>query len=373
MLLTLGGLIIIRMRVLEFTPDVPLEAGGGGMMRHITGLAGYLREAGHQVTIVSARVPPGTPLPPGTVRARGLGVLPLIRAADVVHVHGGRMVEVATTALLAWATRTPFLYTPHAYYDRPAPPSPSLAQRGRQWVRIARKTAWDQVIERFLLSHASAAILLSQPWVQYLAERRLPVHRVTVLPSATDSRPVEVTAEHLPGSPAILSVGRLDPVKRIDDVIAALTEPSLRSAQLHIVGRGTERSQLEQVARERHVDDRVRFYGFVPDEEVARLAAGADIYVIASREEGMPVTLIEMLQRGLPVAASDISGHRPLLTDLGLEDRLFPVGDRAALAEAVTHSIAAGLPAGTVEAVGARYSWHATGPRMLALYEAAVA
>ncbi|RJQ11514.1 MAG: glycosyltransferase [Dehalococcoidia bacterium] len=360
------------MRVLEFTPDIPLEYGGGGMMRHIIGLSRYLRDAGHEVTIASARVPAGALLAPGFVRARGLGVVPYIRQVDVIHVHGGRMPEVALTALLARAFRKPFLYTPHAYYDTPPTLQGSLQQRVRQWLRVTRKTVWDQVVERALLRWARAVVLLSEPWVTYLRDRHLPTGRVVIIPSATEPVLIEPISERLIGSPAILSVGRLDPVKCIDDVIAALREPGLGAAHLHVVGRGLERERLEAEAHSYGVSDRVHFYGFVPDEEVAGLAAGADVYVIASREEGMPLTLIEMILRGLPVAASDIPGHRPLLESLGLEDRMFPLHARRALAETVTRSVAEGVPAGMPEQLASRYSWGVVGQRILDLYRTAL-
>lgn len=375
MLPALGGLVIIGIHILEFTPDVPLESGGGGMMRHITGLASFLRIEGHEVTIVSARAAASAPLPAGMVRARGLGVLPLIRRADVVHVHGGRMVEVALTACLAWVARKPFLYTPHAYYDTPLPRGTTTGQRARQWLRTARKVAWDQVVERALLRRGFRTIVLAPFWVDYLRARHLPVGRVAVIPNAVDLSVLEVLPRMpgtLPGSPALLTVGRLDEVKQVEVIIRALVVPGMEQAHLHVVGTGPDLGRLQGGAFRGGVAERVTWHGFVDDHRVAKMTASADAFVIASRQEGLPTTVLESLVRGTPVVASDIPPHRHILGVAG-EQTLYRLGDVTDLARAAQMAAGRTVDDAARERVRVAFSWQTNAGRILALYEEAVA
>ena len=361
------------MRILEFTTDVPLELGGGGMMRHIVGLTGFLEARGHEVTIATARAPEGASLPPGFVRARGLGVIPLIRRADLVHVHGGRMVENALTAFLAWLLRKPFVYTPHAYYDTPLPQRPTPRQRLKHLLRVARKAAWDQVAERFLLGRGQRTILLAPFWVDYVRAKHLPAGRIAVIPNAIDLAGIEVVPRasgSLEGAPSLLTVGRLDEVKHVDDIVRALAEPGMEAAVLHVVGTGPDRPRIEEAAWRAGVPDRVRWHGFVDDHEVARMMAGAHVFVIASRQEGLPTTVLEALTRGTPVVASDIPPHRHILEIAG-ERSLFPLGDATALARMAQLVTGRDVPEGARERIRQAFSWDMNAPLILDVYEAA--
>lgn len=362
------------MRVLEFTPDIPLEYGGGGMMRHIIGLSRHLRDAGHEVTIASARVPADVPLAPGFVRARGLSVVPFVRQTDIVHVHGGRMPEVALAAFFAWAFRKPFFYTPHAYYDTPPTLRPSLRQQVHQWLRATRKAVWDQVVERALLSFSSRTILLAPFWLDYLRTRRLPVGRVAIIPNAVDLASIEVltrTPGLLGGTPSLLTVGRLDEVKHVDDTIRALTVEGMERAELHVVGVGPDRDRQRAVATREGVVDRVTWHGFVDDHHVAEMTAGAHAFVIASRQEGLPTAAIESLVRGTPVVASDIPPHRHIL-DVAGEATLYRLGDAEALARTALAVAGRSVDKMTRERVTVAFSWERNARLVLTLYEAAL-
>lgn len=361
------------MRILEFTPDVPLEYGGGGMMRHIIGLSTFLRAKGHEVTIATARVPADAPLHPGFVRARGLGVVPHVRRADVVHVHGGRMAENALTAFLAWVLRTPFVYTPHAYYDTPLPKRPTRRDLARHVLRLARKTAWDQVVERFLLARGSRTILLAPFWVDYVRSRRLPAGRSDVIPNAVDLTSIEVLPRapgELAGSPSLLTVGRLDEVKHVDDAVRALAEPGMEQAILHVVGTGPDLPRLQAIAASIGVAQRVTWHGFVDDRRVAEMTAGAGAFVIASRQEGLPTTVLESLVRGTPVIASDIPPHRHIFA-IASESTLFRLGDPADLARVAVATAGREVVAEKRARVRQAFSWEVNAPRVLAVYEAA--
>ena len=93
------------------------------------------------------------------------------------------------------------------------------------------------------------------------------------------------------------------------------------------------RSAWEASVARAGVADRVRLAGARDDG--AMLVAGFDVAVLSSWYEGMPRTVVEAVAHGVPVVASDV-GSVDHLVEHGVSGRLVPVGDRAALAAALT-------------------------------------
>ncbi|QVQ53954.1 glycosyltransferase [Spiractinospora alimapuensis] len=131
----------------------------------------------------------------------------------------------------------------------------------------------------------------------------------------------------LPDRPTIVFVGRLDPEKRIDEIIRAL--PFLaehHDAQLALVGTGQCRASLAALAQSLGVTDRVRFLGFVPDEELPFAYSAADAFAIASVAELQSIATLEAMATGLPIVAAEAMalGH---LVHPGHNGFLYPPGD----------------------------------------------
>jgi glycosyltransferase involved in cell wall biosynthesis len=135
----------------------------------------------------------------------------------------------------------------------------------------------------------------------------------------------------------ILAVGRLWPQKRYRDLIwaAELLATMRGDTSLVIVGDGPQSAELlrhrDAVSKKLHV----RFAGHRSD--VAQLLGGADAFWIGSEFEGQSNGVIEAMQAGLPVVASDIPGNR----DLVIHEQtgfLIKLGDSAAMAKA-THQL----------------------------------
>ena len=115
----------------------------------------------------------------------------------------------------------------------------------------------------------------------------------------------------------ILNVGRLQPVKNHAFLILACR--ALKSSGLQfrcsIAGEGEERSRLENLIRALGLDDEVELLGHVPREQLASLYAQADLVVLTSRSEGIPVTLMEAMSMEKLVLAPDITGIPELVKD----------------------------------------------------------
>jgi glycosyltransferase involved in cell wall biosynthesis len=156
----------------------------------------------------------------------------------------------------------------------------------------------------------------------------------------------------------IAFIGRLDPVKRVHLLVAAIAQlrASLdRPVVLTIAGDGPERSRLEQLARRAALCDVVTFLGEVAD--VRPVLAAADVFVLPSAQEGLPFTILEAFAGHRPVVAFDVPGVRELVRN-GETGLLCPDGDVGALAQAL-RSLALNPQAGIILSTNARQLWEA--------------
>jgi glycosyltransferase involved in cell wall biosynthesis len=110
-------------------------------------------------------------------------------------------------------------------------------------------------------------------------------------------------------------VGRLVQIKRVDVLIDAAALASAREPRLRvaIVGDGELRGALEQRVSHLGFDETVRFLGF--REDLPRIAAGSDLAVLSSENEGTPVALIEAAAAGLPAIATAVGGVADIVTE----------------------------------------------------------
>ncbi|MGH1489343.1 MAG: glycosyltransferase [Acidimicrobiales bacterium] len=109
--------------------------------------------------------------------------------------------------------------------------------------------------------------------------------------------------------------------------------------QLTVVGDGPDRKKLEQRAKDRGLGDRVHFVGSKSQAEVAELLRTADIFVLPSYAEGVPVVVMEALGTGLPVVASFVGGMAELVDD-GATGFLVRPGDPVQLADRIGKLVA---------------------------------
>lgn len=132
--------------------------------------------------------------------------------------------------------------------------------------------------------------------------------------------------------PTLITVGRLSHDKAVDDLLRAfsLIYQKKTDAALLVVGDGVERSALEALAKDLQLDERVFWLGM--REDVPQLLAASDIYISASRREGLPLSILEAMMASLPLVVTDVGEVSTLVAgDAGL---LVPHSDPACLAEA---------------------------------------
>jgi glycosyltransferase involved in cell wall biosynthesis len=136
----------------------------------------------------------------------------------------------------------------------------------------------------------------------------------------------------------LLFVGNLVPVKGIDVLVAACGRLRNSAWQLHIIGDGPQRAALQRAAAAAGIGQRVTFHGAITHENLPDWFRAADLFVLASRSEGVPNVLLEAMACGLPLVASEVGGI-PEIADQGAS-RLVPPERPDALAEAITDMLA---------------------------------
>jgi glycosyltransferase involved in cell wall biosynthesis len=209
----------------------------------------------------------------------------------------------------------------------------------------------------------------------------IPASRLHLIPGGVDVRrfaeatPIERRTIGVPqDAKLLLWVGRLDPVKGLDDLVDAVAMLNDPGVVLVLTGEGSYEPTVRRRIEKAGLLNRVRLIG--RRDDAPNLLAAADAFVFPSRTEGMPNALLEAMAAARPIVASDIPGCRNLIThnETGL---LTPPCRPAELADGIRRLIrdtdlAGRLARAARQRVEAHYSFHATVARYAALYEAVV-
>jgi glycosyltransferase involved in cell wall biosynthesis len=159
--------------------------------------------------------------------------------------------------------------------------------------------------------------------------------RTVVIPTAVDGAAAP-EARHDGRPPRLVTVGRLaapkDPVTFVR-ALARVREPFAAV----VVGDGPDRARVEAEIRAAGLAGTVELAG--ERRDVDRLLAAADVFVLSSRSEGAPLSVLEAMAAGVPVVASAVGGVPEIVGDAGL---LVPPEDPDALAAAIDRLLADG-------------------------------
>jgi glycosyltransferase involved in cell wall biosynthesis/uncharacterized membrane protein len=163
-----------------------------------------------------------------------------------------------------------------------------------------------------------------------LRTRACACERSAVVHNAVDLRTFRVAATR-GEPPQIISVGRFAYPKDHVTLVRAMAsvESDFRAI---LVGEGPDQPALANEVRRLGLAPNVELLGARSD--VPELLAGADVFVLSSRSEGLPMSVLEAMAAGLPVVATDVGG----VSELVLEEEtglLVPRGDTTALAQAL--------------------------------------
>lgn len=215
-------------------------------------------------------------------------------------------------------------------------------RRWRLVTTLHNQDAWrgwrHRAADRLLARVPDACVAVSEAVAGYYGNHGIPAGRLSVIPNGIapgSELPVEPLSA---GVPVIRACGRLVPNKGFDVLVSAARLLCDRGAsfRLEIVGDGPVRSELEKAIGDAGVSDCVRLLGERTDAR--SLIAGADVFVLSSRLEGLPLVVLEALHAARPVVATDIAGLMGIVEN-GVTGLVVPVENPAGLAGAVERLI----------------------------------
>jgi len=166
--------------------------------------------------------------------------------------------------------------------------------------------AFNRALYKLLYPRADAVICQTPAMKSELASLIGDRANFCILPNPLDIATIRSAAQVRPKStsgPHVLSIGRLSHEKGLDlllDAFATLL-PTYPNAHLTILGVGAEASNLQNQCRALKIKDSVRFVGYVTHPE--QWFADATLFVLPSRQEGLPNALLEAAAAGLPIVA----------------------------------------------------------------------
>lgn len=173
----------------------------------------------------------------------------------------------------------------------------------------------------------------------------------------------------------LLCVTRMVPEKSVITLLQAMPAIAARfpGAILSIVGDGYLREPLERYCQDQGITQHVHFLGRLGNAALPDMYRSAKLLACPSLQEGLGLTLAEAMACGCPVIASDIPGHRDLVTD-GVTGLLFSPGDAGQLAERISRILSDPALCETFardarQTIEEKLGWHTIGPRYSALLD----
>ena len=246
------------------------------------------------------------------------GWLLATRKPDVVYLltsSGASLVRKALVAELARLVRRPYVLHVHA---------------GGFDAHYASAPRWERWLVRRVLGGAALVIALSPTWADRL--RSIVACRTTSIPN-----PVAIPREpaSLDSSPTcIVSLGRLGERKGSRVLVQAFaTLVDRPEARLVLAGDG-DLASVAAEAKRLGVNDRVDLPGWIGPRERVQTLSTATIFALPSREEGLPVSLLEAMAYGLPSVVSPVGGIPDVFED-GRHGYFVPPDDPDALADRI--------------------------------------
>ncbi len=297
-------------RILICSAQVPFVRGGAELL--VEGLRDALREAGHLVDIVNL---PYTWQPHERIAESALAW----RMLDLTQVAGQAIDLVICTKFPSYAVRHPrkvvwLVHQHRQIYDWYGTPLSDFANTPED--REVRETVMR--LDRATLGEATQRFTISRNVGERL-RRFCGLHSQVLYPPSRYAKQLHAG----PYGDYLLSDARLDVAKRLDLLLRALSAMN-QPMRCILISTGPERERLESLARTLGIEERIEFRGFVPDDELVALYAGARAVYYAPFDEDYGFTAIQALAAARPLVTTNDSGGVLEFVRDGIEGLIAP-------------------------------------------------
>ena len=295
-------LVIDKIKVLMLGESLDRSGGIVSVEKLILKYAPPQLEIDHLVTL-----PNGSTTRKILVFIRALGFLPwrlLSRKTDIVYIHvaerGSAFRQAMTTAIAFLLQKPVILHSHSADFHTFYANLPQIIQVGLS--QIFRKST------RF--------IVLSHSWKNfYIEQLGLAAERIIVLPNPVKFPNQALQPDHS-GKVNFLFLGKIGERKGAFDLISAFSAIPVaqrQNAELVIAGDG-EGTRARQIIEQLNLTQSIRILDWVNEQQRDELLAKANVFVLPSYNEGLPMALLEAMSWGLPVITTPVGGIPELIS-----------------------------------------------------------
>ena len=159
--------------------------------------------------------------------------------------------------------------------------------------------------------------VVSESTRQELIGFGFPADNIFIVPNAVNHSNYATAEYSKPVRPIIGHLGRLKKYKSADHLLRAfqIVRQEMPEVQLHVIGDGTHRAELEKLSQDLGIADSIQFLGYLSQQETVRRLHLMSVLANCSVKEGWGLTVIEANSCGVPVVASDVPGLRDSVVD----------------------------------------------------------
>jgi len=179
-------------------------------------------------------------------------------------------------------------------------------------------------------------ICLSEQWREFFV-KDLKVREIYVLENIVENPDYNLVKQYKPKKKlTFLFLGQIGQRKGVFDLLEVISE--MRAGledKFHLIigGRG-ETDKLEKYIQDHELDPLIAFAGWITGENKSRLLEKADVYVLPSYNEGLPISILEALSYGLPVISTSVGGI-PVVVQDNMNGFIVEPGDKKALSDKI--------------------------------------
>jgi glycosyltransferase involved in cell wall biosynthesis len=333
------------MKILQVTSVFPPHIGG--LENVVYNISKGLIEEGHQVTVYTTNLPRSKAheLKNGITINR-IPVLFAVFGApiaiflpymmkenvDLVHVHVPPVLGATSALVFSRIKRIPVVLTFHN------------DTVGKNFVQRLLAGVYNVFLNRLILENVKLITVPSQAYEVELKRRGIDDNKIKVINNGIDFSIMHANSNSnrlkaqlgFSGKKMILFVGALEKRKGVEFLIKALPiiKEKVQDAKLLIVGNGSEKNHLEELANSLDSPEGVIFTGHVSDERLEALYNAADVFVLPSLYESFGLVLLEAMAHRKPIVATKILGVSELVTS-GLNGILVEPRNSEQLSEAI--------------------------------------
>jgi glycosyltransferase involved in cell wall biosynthesis len=323
------------MRIVHVSSTFPPALGGMEKVAYI--IADMQAKAGHDVSILTSdrRITKGMQFPETSFPVRRLkariiastSIMPglisellKLSKGTIVHIH----VTQAYTPEVVWLISKirGYRYITHIHID-----APPLTKVGFLLVPYKRF-----ILSQVYRNAAKVVVFTKNQKADYSKRYRLKNDQIAVVPNGVENKFYYDKLRTLPKKPKLLFVGRLEAQKNLPLLIDSLNGISTQFMTT-IVGIGELLPQLEAQVKELGIEN-IIFAGRAEGKELINYFRLANVFVLSSEREGMPLVLLEALAAGLPIVATDVEGNRDVVKH-GKSGLLVPFNDPQKFGKAI--------------------------------------